>query len=227
MRTLNYVISLITSIAFVFTGCGKSDKEVKVGETQKVNTTKEGKSLAVDLNSSRVEWTGKKVTGKHTGTINISRGEVIIDKDNITGGSIEIDMKTIVNTDLSDKEYNNKLINHLKSDDFFSVEKFPVSKFEITAVSPYSDAQKPGYNMIIKGNLTIKGVSKGISFPANIKIDNGMVTVNADFDIDRTEFNLKYGSGKFFENLGDKMIYDDFNIKFNITARQNNENNNS
>lgn len=212
-------VVLFTSVIFV-AGCGKSEKEVKMISSEKSGETKkETQILKVDTSLSTVNWLGKKVTGEHNGTIKIARGDISTDKDNVVGGSFEIDMNTIVNRDLEDAEMNAKLIKHLKSDDFFSVEKHPTAKFEITKVESLSDREKPNYNNTISGNLTIKGITKGISFPASIKMENSVLSSFADFDIDRTEWEIKYGSGKFFENLGDKMINDKFNIKFKITAK--------
>lgn len=213
------VMSLFIAVIFL-TGCGKSDKEVKMLSGNKPGETNKGSQvLKLDTTLSTVNWLGKKVTGEHDGTIKISKGEINIDKGNVVGGSFEIDMNTIVNRDLDDAEWNAKLIKHLKSEDFFSVEKFPTSKFEITKVEPLNDPAKSNFNNTISGNLTIKGISKGISFPASIKIVDGVLNSFADFDIDRTEWDIKYGSGKFFENLGDKMINDKFNIKFKIVAK--------
>jgi len=130
-----------------------------------------------------------------------------------------MDMNSIVNVDLTDAALNAKLTGHLKSDDFFGTAKFPVSKFEITKVDALNDPNKPGMNSTITGNLTIKDITKSISFPAEIRIENGVLNAKADFDIDRTEWNVKYGSGKFFENLGDKMISDNFNLKLSLTAK--------
>ena len=218
MIKLKYSISLLTLLVILIAGCGKSDKKADVTDAQKMQSSKIGKLFKIDATSSSLEWTGKKVTGQHSGKINISGGELYLDKDIISGGGIDVDMKSLTDADLTDTANNAKLIKHLKSDDFFGTDKFPFSKFEITTSTPFKNANKPQYNYLINGNLTIKGVTKGISFPANVNITDGKVTAYADFDIDRTDFGLKYGSGKFMENLGDKMIYDNFNIKFNITA---------
>lgn len=213
-------LTLFMTLVFI-TGCGKSDKEVKMlsgnksGETKKVE-----KTLNIDTSASTVNWLGKKVTGQHHGTIKIAKGEIGLDNSGeVVGGSFEMDMKSIINLDLDEPEWNNKLITHLKSEDFFSVEKFPTSKFEITKVETLSNPSKPNYNNTVSGNLIIKGISKSISFPASIKIENGVLTSFADFEIDRTQWDIKYGSGKFFENLGDKMISDNFSISFKISAK--------
>jgi polyisoprenoid-binding protein YceI len=213
------VIIAVTAFAFVISGCGKSDKEVKTGEKQSASENKTGKTLTVDVEKSTVEWLGKKVTGQHHGTIKIAKGEVIADNGKVTSGKFEIDMNSITDLDLTDAALNAKLTSHLKSDDFFSAAKYPFSKFEITRVDALNDPNKPGMNSTITGNLTIKDITKSISFPAEIKIENGVLNAKADFDIDRTEWNIKYGSGKFFENLGDKMISDNFNLKLSLTAK--------
>lgn len=226
MKTKNniYLSALTSFVLFasilIFSGCGKTEKEVKMISGEKSGEMKKGSQvLKVDTATSTINWLGKKVTGEHDGTIKIHKGEINVDKEQVVGGSFEIDMNTIVNRDLEDAEWNAKLIKHLKSEDFFSVEKFPFVKFDILKVAPLNDPAKQNYNSTINGNLTIKGITKGISFPASIKIENGVLTSFADFDIDRTEWDIKYGSGKFFENLGDKMINDKFNIKFKIIAK--------
>ncbi|MDD5361789.1 MAG: YceI family protein [Ignavibacteria bacterium] len=219
MKNTLALFIILSAFMFFVAGCGKSGKEVKVGDKQNSSETKTGKPLTVSVSESKIEWTGKKVTGQHTGTINISKGEVFEDNGKLTGGMIEIDMTSIKNVDLTDAESNAKLINHLKSDDFFAVGKYPTAKFEITKIEEINDINKPNSNAVITGNLTIKDVTKSITFPAEIKIDNKILKAKADIDVDRTDFNIKYGSGKFFENLGDKVISDKFNLSFNITAK--------
>ena len=220
MKKINILAITMFAFAIIIAGCGKSDKVAPTGEKKETAAIQEGnKIFKLDLAASNVLWHGKKVTGEHNGTITFKSGEFGADGDKITAGKFEIDMNTIVNKDLTDAETNAKLVNHLKSDDFFSVEKFPTSKFEITKVEAFNDAGKPGFNHTVTGNLTIKDVTKSISFPANVKIEGGVLTASADFDVDRTDFGLKYGSGKFFQDIGDKMIYDNFNLKINITAK--------
>ncbi|MCI0472621.1 MAG: YceI family protein [Ignavibacteria bacterium] len=210
---------MVTAFAFIISGCGKSDKEVKTGEKQTASDNKTGKTMVIDVEKSTAEWLGKKVTGQHNGTIKFVKGDFNVDNGKVTGGKFEMDMNSIVVLDLTDAAMNAKLTGHLKSDDFFSSAKFPSSKFEITKVDVLSDPGKPGMNSTVTGNLTIKDITKSISFPAEIKIENGVLNAKADFDIDRTEWNVKYGSGKFFENLGDKMINDNFNLKLSLTAK--------
>jgi polyisoprenoid-binding protein YceI len=213
------VVIAVTAFAFMISGCGKSDKEVKTGEKQTASDNRTGKTMILDAEKSTAGWLGKKVTGQHNGTIKFVKGDFTVDNGKVTGGKIEMDMNSIVVLDLTDAAMNTKLTGHLKSDDFFGTSKFPVSKFEITKVDVLSDPNKPGMNSTVTGNLTIKDITKSISFPAEIKIENGVLNAKADFDIDRTEWNVKYGSGKFFENLGDKMINDNFNLKLSLTAK--------
>jgi len=215
---IKLALVILTASAFVITGCGKSEKEVKVGEKQTAGETK-GKSLVVSTADSKVNWLGKKVTGQHNGTINVLKGEVMVDNGKVTGGKVEIDMKTIICLDLTDAESNAKLVKHLSSADFFEADKFPTSKLEIVKVEELKDATKPNVNSTVTANLTMKDVTKSITFPAEIKIDNGVLTAKADFDVDRTDWNIKYGSGKFFDNLGDKMINDKFNLNLTIVAK--------
>ena len=212
-------IIAVAAFAFMISGCGKSDKEVKTGEKQTASDNRTGKTMIIDVEKSTAEWLGKKVTGQHNGTIKFVKGDFTVDNGKVTGGKFEMDMNSIVVLDLTDAALNTKLTGHLKSDDFFSSAKFPSSKFEITKIDVLSDPNKPGMNSTVTGNLTIKEITKSISFPAEIKIENGVLNAKADFDIDRTEWNVKYGSGKFFENLGDKMINDNFNLKLTLTAK--------
>jgi polyisoprenoid-binding protein YceI len=212
-------ISLFLAL-FLVAGCGKSDKEAKTNSAKEKGNKTVSKTLKVDTAASTMNWLGKKVAGQHNGTIKITKGELGLDNNNaVVNGNIEIDMKSIVNLDIDDAEWSGKLITHLKSEDFFSVDKFPTSKFEITNVDELKDAAKPNFNSTVTGNLTIKGITKSITFPASIKSDNGVVSAFADFEIDRTQWEIKYGSGKFFEGLGDKMISDNFNISFKLIAK--------
>ena len=170
-------------------------------------------NYTVDTKATTATWVGKKVTGEHTGTINISKGIIVSDGKNITGGNFEFDMNSITNTDLTDKEYNTKLVNHLKADDFFGTEKFPTAKFVLTKAT-----LKSGNDYDVTGNLTIKGITNEISFPAMIKMDAKTIVSIAKIMVNRTVFGIKYGSASFFESIGDKAINDDFELNVNVVA---------
>lgn len=170
----------------------------------------------VDTKASKIEWTGEKVTGKHTGTVAISSGEVVNNHGKI-GGNFVMDMTSITVTDLTG-EKKGKLEGHLKSDDFFGVQKFPTSKFEIISVTPKSGVTAGSPNFDVKGNLTIKGITKEITFPAMIKFEGGKMTTEGELKVDRSKFDVRYGSKTFFEDIGDKAIYDEFTLKLNVVA---------
>jgi polyisoprenoid-binding protein YceI len=166
-------------------------------------------NVQLDTEKSRIEWLGKKVTGEHTGEISFKSGKLSFDGSVLTGGNFEVDMHSITCTDLTNEEYNQKLVGHLKSDDFFGVEKFPTSTLSLTAVRKTADKE-----YLAKGKLTIKGKSNPVEFKVS---QNGKVFEGA-MVIDRSLYDVKYGSGKFFDNLGDKMIYDDFTLSFRVQA---------
>ena len=169
----------------------------------------------VDKSASTVRWDAKKVTGKHNGTIAIANGSFSVTKNRITDGTIAIDMKSIVDLDLTDAGYNAKLINHLKSEDFFAVEKYPESMLVVKKVTPVLVDE---YKFI--ADLTIKGVTNPIEFNAKITQNGDRLIAEGIMTINRAKYGVKYGSSSFFENLGDKVIYDDFTLTFNIVSQK-------
>ncbi|MRG48472.1 YceI family protein [Chitinophaga sp. SYP-B3965] len=168
---------------------------------------------SVDNSQSSLSWTAKKVTGSHTGTISVSSGKLEVDNNVLKGGNFQLDTRSITVTDIKDAGMNGKLLGHLKSDDFFSVEKHPSASFVITGATA-----KGGGNYDVTGNLTIKGITKAISFPATVTVAGGKATAKATIKVDRTKFDIKYRSNNFFENLGDKAIYDDFELDVTLVA---------
>lgn len=170
--------------------------------------------LEVDKTNSTVIWTGKKVTGEHSGTIEILSGELEFSGAELSGGSFTIDMQSIKNTDLQDEAYRAKLENHLKSEDFFSTAKHPKARFEITQVAKKSDTD---YD--VTGDIEIKGIPGTITFPVQLNKANGQTAATGVITIDRSKFDVKYGSGSFFDNLGDKMIDDKFTLNISLTAK--------
>ncbi len=168
----------------------------------------------VDLTASQVKWKGYKVTGEHEGIVQLKEGFLVWEEDKLAGGEFVIDMTTIEDTDLAG-QWKTKLENHLKSDDFFGVSKYPTAHFVITRVVP----QGPDKYKII-GNLTIKGTTKEIKFVADVKRQGETVEAEAKITVDRAEFDVRYGSGSFFDNLGDKTIYDEFDVWVHLVARK-------
>ncbi|WP_436516826.1 YceI family protein [Ekhidna sp. To15] len=174
--------------------------------------TETKENYKVSTEESTVEWVGKKVTGQHNGVISLQGGRLEMVEGQLVGGIFTIDMTTITDTDLSGGS-KEKLEGHLKSDDFFGVEKFPTATFVITKAVP----QGPGKYKII-GNITIKGKTEEIQFPATIEEKDGKMVASADLSIDRSKFDVRYGSGSFFDNLGDKTIYDNFDLSISLVA---------
>jgi polyisoprenoid-binding protein YceI len=166
--------------------------------------------VKVNTENSIVTWKGYKVTGEHSGTITIKNGELNFENNKLTGGSFEMDMTTITCTDL-EGAWANKLESHLKSDDFFGVENYPTAKFIITKIG--SRGAENEYK--ITGNLTIKEVTKEVKFNATVS----KTAANADIELDRTDFDVKYGSASFFDNLKDKAINDEFDITVNLELK--------
>jgi len=167
-------------------------------------------SYKVDAEKSKITWVGKKVTGQHNGTIQLAEGAFTMKGKKIASGSFAIDMTT-----LKDNDANARLETHLKSDDFFSTEKFPKATFVTSKIE-----SKGGDQYLVKGDLTIKGITNAIEFPATIVIANGTINAKANIVVDRTKFDIKFRSGNFFENLGDKAIEDNFELGVELVGSQ-------
>ncbi|PJJ59204.1 YceI family protein [Hymenobacter chitinivorans] len=183
-------------------------------------STKAGTVYKVQPQLSTLGWVGKKVTGQHSGTIQFKSGDVEVKGAQITGGTFVIDMNSLKVTDITDADTNGKLMGHLRSDDFFSIDKNATSTFKITKITPIKGAAADANNATVTGNLTIKGITKPISFPAKIGVKNGVAAASGTATIDRTQFDIKYGSKSFFESIGDKAIDNDFTLSFNVIAKQ-------
>lgn len=208
MKSIRILTLIILSFSIYFNvyaceSCGCSASKESHTHSEK-SITKE-----VIISNSTVKWLAKKVTGSHEGNVAISAAHLHFEDDILSGGNIKIDMNSINCTDLVG-EPKEKLEGHLLSDDFFGTKYYPTAELEIFKAEKIStDTYK------INGIIEIKGVKQDIVFNANIK--NGIA--KADIVIDRSKFNVKYGSGTFFENLGDKMIYDEFNLSVVIAYK--------
>ena len=175
------------------------------------------KPVSIDTSTSKLNWVGKKVTGQHNGTVNLKSGEVDLDGSAVKGGQFVIDMTSIADTDLTDAKNNAKLTGHLKSEDFFGVEKNPTATFKITSIKPVKG--KKDANVEVTGDLTVKGQTNPVTFPAMVEVKDGKASAKGNISVDRTKFNVRYGSGKFFDNLGDKMINDSFDIALDLKTK--------
>ena len=165
-------------------------------------TTIEGEKKEIKTDNSTVTWKGYKVTGSHYGTVALESGHLVFDEGKLTGGEFVVDMTTIVTDDL-EGEYKGKLEGHLKSDDFFGVEKFPTANLVFTKVK---STGKNSYE--VTGDLTVKGISAPVTFEMSVYGNKATANVK----IDRTKYDIRYGSTSFFDDLKDKAIYDEFDL---------------
>lgn len=167
-------------------------------------------TYTVNTQDSYINWRARKVTGTHNGKVMLKSGALTFNNGQLSGGTFEIDMPSITVEDLTGNG-KMKLEGHLKSDDFFSVEKHPTAKFVITKVDAKNPPEGTPYYRVT-GDLTIKGITNPISFNANVKEDGGKMMASANITVDRSKYDVRYGSESFFGALGDKAIYDNFDL---------------
>jgi len=175
-------------------------------------------NYSINTGSTTIEWLGEKVTGEHKGMISVKKGDLHFDGEELTKVSIVMDMTSMTCTDIENAEYNAKLIGHLESDDFFSTVNNPEATFTSTTVK-LLDAKTGKYE--VTGNMIIKGKSHEQKFEVIATKEGDKVSASAKIVIDRTDYDVKYGSKSFFEGLGDKVIYDDFTLTVKIVANKN------
>ncbi|MCJ8152632.1 YceI family protein [Chryseobacterium sp. SSA4.19] len=168
----------------------------------------------IQTESSTVNWTGRKVLGLHTGTIQIKEGFLSFQNDHITDGNIDIDMTSIVITDIEDKAVYKAFFDHLNNDDLFAVDQFKTASLKIRS------GNKDRNRYTINGDLTIKEITHPAEFIATVEIFTDFLHVMGEIEIDRTLYNIRYGSGKFLPNLGDKLIYDEFILQFKLIGKR-------
>jgi polyisoprenoid-binding protein YceI len=209
---LSYIILIIAPLFF---GCGgpvtKENKNNVSASSLSLHVGNE-KYFIIDTKETVVAWTGSLVHGKSTGYVYISKGELMIEKGQLIGGTVEVDMNTI-----EDKNHgsDNAMVNHLKSPDFFDVKQFPFSTIDITGVESTNNENKT-----VTGSLTIKGITHPVTFPVIIEVKSGIVKANGKLVIDRTNWDVRYRSGKFYDNLADKTISDSVEFKIEIVAKK-------
>lgn len=218
-------LTLVLLISATIISCKNSGAEkAATGEAAK-EAVITGAEYSINTSASQIIWEGKKPTGSHTGIVNVSQGKLSVEGGMISAGEFTIDMNSIEATDLTgdEKAY---LEGHLKGsddknmDDFFNVAKYPTAKYVITKVTKLIN--NPEHTHLIYGNLTLRDVTKEVGFNANVNLDGKkIVVVTPKFTIDRTEWGVKYGSKKIFDNLKDKFINDDIGLKISITATAN------
>ena len=164
---------------------------------------------------SNIDWTGGKVTGSHNGTIAIKDGTLVLNDGKLTSGEFVVDTTSIKILDIADPTTNAQFAGHLASDDFFASERYPEAQFVITSAEPNGNS---AYQ--INGDLTIKGITHPIQLGAKLNAEDDTLTASGKIIVDRTKYDMKFRSGNFFQNLGDNLIYNDFELKVNIAAKQ-------
>ncbi len=174
----------------------------------------------IDVEQSKVEWTGRNLTGAHSGTIKLREGSIEIESGRPVRGSFTLEMRDIECADLKDGKMREMLEAHLKSEDFFDVIRFPEAVLLLSRITPLADAPLGNPNYEITGDLTLKGMTRDLSFRAILApTPDGLLAADAHFDIDRTHWNVLYGSGKFYEKLGKHLVNDEISIALKLVTR--------
>jgi len=219
MNKLSY-IAFLGLLVFSFAACAPRVNKAEVIERLEAGEVPEEVTrAAVDPAQSTVQWLGQKITGDgHYGTLNVKSGELIVFDGRIWGGNVVVDMTTIQVVDITDPGPAGNLKGHLESDDFFSVASFPEASLQLVKFEPIEGAAAGAPNYRVSGNLTIKGITQGIAFDALIDHAEGQIAAKADFYFDRSVYDVRFGSGRFFENLGDNLINDNVNLKVSLVA---------
>lgn len=222
MRTITRPIALFAASLLTLASCDNAPKGDNATITDKQDVSaSSGATFVVDTAASKVRFTGYGVGKNHPGNFKLASGTVSIDSNKVTGGSFVININSLAVEEEGDM-YQNKLKPHLLNGDFFDAEKFGTAKFEITGIEPYKADSKDtsiveGANFNISGNLTLKGETKNITFPARIDLDDNTLKGKANFDIDRTQWKMNYGNDK---TLGDKFISEKVNVELDLTANR-------
>lgn len=240
---LKLVLISTTLLILILSSCTPSQEGTSVNATKAetgLMITDSAEFVPVDSVMSIITWIGSKPTGKHNGVIHIKNGQIALQEDTLAGGEISIDIKSIQVMDIKpEEEANKKLTDHLLSEDFFDAVTYPEGSFEVTRLESYDSTklevkdefitentpalikefmvENPTH--LISGNLTLRGVTKNITFPAVVKIGSSVVKIEAKFNIDRTDWNLSYNSeSRAIDKAKDKFIYNTVNVGFSLEA---------
>ncbi len=220
MKNLFYVAGLASFICLASCNDAPKGDNATITDEQKA-ASGAGQTFTVDTSASKIRFVGHGVGKNHPGVFRLSSGSVTIDSNKVSSGNFVINVKSM---ELEEKGgmFDEKLRPHLMSGDFFDADKFGTAKFEITKVGPYTKSGNDtsiveGANFSISGNLTLKDVTKNITFPARIDLDDTTLKAKGNFDIDRRQWNMNYGNDK---TLGDKFISEKVNIELDLQARK-------
>ncbi len=217
------IILIATLMAITATSCMQNPdgEKVKSGDATEIHFSELANTVTPNLALSKVEWLGTKPTGTHYGTLSIKEGALYVKDGELTGGTFVLDMNSIAVDDIEDPEMNAQLVAHLKTPDFFAVDSFPTASFKFSTVTAIESTSTSTDEVIpthrIEGNLTIKGIERKVNFPAKIEItENNVTAITPQFVINRTEWNVNYGSKSIFANLKDNFIHDEIGITITI-----------
>ena len=203
---ISLLLSFITAHAFASKSL-VSKKEVEIKSTKQ--------SFKIDTSKSTLNWKATKLKGEHVGTMTFNTGKLVFSGSELLNAEFEIDMNSIVVTDVKDPKWNLKLITHLKNKDFFDTESHSKAKFKTSSIM-----MAKGGDLDVIGILTIKGISKQASFRVHLeKSGSRFVTATGVLIFDRTHYGITYKSANFFKKLGDKLIHDKVELKFNVLAK--------
>ena len=210
--SITYLIFMIAIFSFSCAGpVKKGNKTSTLANSSSLHVGDE-KYIMIDTAESVVTWKGSNSFGSHTGYIYISKGELMIENGQLMGGTVEVDMNTIED---EDHAKSNGLIDHLKNPDFFDIKKFPFTTIVISRVTTGN-----AKHIEVTGNLTIKGITHAVTFPAEMEVKGGVVKANGKLTIDRTDWDIRYKSGKFYDNLADNTISDSIEFNVKIVAKK-------
>jgi len=222
----------LSAIIIIAAACSSGGTKTEATDAQDVKSGEADQVFTANTNESLVEWQGWKPTGNHYGSIDISNGDLEVNDGKLVGGSFTIDMNSITVVDLKDAEDNANLTGHLKSADFFEVSTYPMAQFEITEVKAIDgtkiDKSKEKGEVVpthaITGNLTMKDITKSITFNAKVAMSDDQIKAHTNqFYIDRAQWNVRYGSKSFFDDLKDNFINDEMGITITLVADQSKE----
>lgn len=210
---------LAVAIVLFAVSCNTATKNKVEGTDAQAAASGTGEQLAVIVSSSSIQWKGSKVGGEHVGTIALKNGNLAINGEEVASGSFVIDMNSIVDNDLPTQVLKDQLTNHLKSADFFDVATYPESTFTITKVEKAANATD-SVNYNVSGNLKLKDVEKNITFGAKVtKEGDAYKAVTVPFTIDRTQWNVKYGSKTLFDDLKENIVNDNIELQITVIAK--------
>ena len=222
-KSRNILVAMgITVSALTFASCSDAPKgDAATVAGVQTATAAEGTTIAIDSTASTVRFVGNGVGKNHPGVFKVKEGAVTVANNTVTGGQFTIDINSM-QLEEKGEMFETKLRPHLLNADFFDAEKYPAAKFEITKLEPYTATGADtsvvvGANYLVSGNLTLKDATKNITFPAKVVVTGNEVTAAANFDIDRTWWNMSYGNDK---SLGDKFISPTVNVQLNLQAKQ-------